>query len=109
MSPEDKNTAADLFGNSALADSRAAPPLAYGPWSPTCDRVERGRQLRGMSALVLVYFGPSDLFRALRAAEGEPIAFIRAQELVEALPSLRRRHLLAAHARVTWPRSGRVP
>lgn len=111
MCPEDNNTAVNLFGipNPTLADRWGAPPLAYGPWSPACDRVERGRQLRGMSALALVYFGPGDLFRALRAAENDPMAFVRAQELVEALPSLRQRHLLAMHARVTWPRSGRAP
>ena len=75
-----------------------------GPFSPTLrDQVERVAQLRGMSTAAFMLLGPRHpLWRLLRAAETDEMAFVQAQEMVEALPSLRRRQLLATFSRVTW-------
>ena len=93
-------------------DHAAAPrPPGVGPFSPTLrDPVERVAQLRGMSTAAFMLLGPRHpLWRILRAAETDEVAFIQAQDLVEALPSLRRRTLLATHMAITWPRSRRAP
>jgi hypothetical protein len=81
-----------------------------GPFSPTLrEQVERVAQLRGMSTAAFMLLGPDhELWRKLRAGETDPVAFARAHEMVEALPSLRRRQLLATHAAVTWPRPRRA-
>jgi len=56
-----------------------------------------------MSAIAYMLLGPHHpLWRTLRAGEDDPAAFVQAQEMVEALPSLRRRRLLGTFSRVTW-------
>jgi len=78
----------------------------YGPWSPTCDQVQRRLQMRCLSAIAYVYLGPAHpLWRTLRAGETDPMAYVQAQDLVEALPALVRRKLLSTFMRVTWPRA----
>jgi hypothetical protein len=78
--------------------------MNYGPWSPTVDRIERGKQLRSMAALTAVYLGSDHpLVAELRAAETDAMAFVRAQDLVEALPAGTRRRLLGTFSRITWP------
>jgi hypothetical protein len=77
--------------------------MNYGPWSPTCDRIERGKQLRSLAALASVYLGSDHpLVAELRAAEVDAMAFVRAQDLVEALPALTRRRLLSTFTAITW-------
>jgi hypothetical protein len=77
--------------------------LPYGPWSPDCDPVECRLQLRGMATAAFMLVGPHDaLWRTLRAGEDDAQAFVRAYDLIEALPSLTRRKLLATFSRVTW-------
>jgi hypothetical protein len=89
------------------------PPDNYGPWSPACDQVERGKQLRTLSAIVHLQLGPNHpLITELRAAETSLEALGRAQERVETLPSLpappacvlHRRHLAAEKARCAMSR-----
>jgi hypothetical protein len=80
-----------------------------GPFSPTLrDQVERVAQLRSMATAAFMLRGPHDaLWRTLRAAEVDPIAFERARELIEAMPALWPRKLFATFSRVTWPRGRR--
>jgi hypothetical protein len=81
----------------------------YGPFSPgLSDVAERNAQLRSMGAVAYMMLGPHHPLPAeLRAAEVDAVALERAQELVEALPALMRRKLLATHAAITWPRPPR--
>jgi hypothetical protein len=82
--------------------------MSYGPWSPTVDRIERGKQLRSLAALAAVYLGSNHpLVAELRAGEADAMAFVRAQSLIEALPSRTRRMLLGTFTAVTWPRPQR--
>jgi hypothetical protein len=79
--------------------------LGYGPWSPTVNQVERGKQLRSMAALAAVYLGSDHpLVGELRAAETDAMSFARAQDMVEALPSLIRRRLLSTFTAITFGR-----
>jgi hypothetical protein len=88
-----------------MNDTAASRTLGYGPWAPGIDRVECRLQMRGMSVTAYMLLGPHHpLWRTLRDGETDPTAFVRAQELVEALPSLWRRRLLATHMAITWPR-----
>jgi hypothetical protein len=82
--------------------------MSYGPWSPTVDQIERGKQLRCMAGLARVYLGPEhELPGLLRQAETDDAAFARAGQLVEALPARTRRMLLGTFSAVTWPRQPR--
>jgi hypothetical protein len=81
--------------------------LRYGPWS--VDGEERRLQLRTLAALVHVMiprrvFDRDVLLEALRASEKDEAHLEAALQLFEALPALVRRHILATHAAVTWPR-----
>lgn len=94
--------AARTFGEFNRQVSRGM--LAYGPWSPTCDRIERGKQLRSLAALVAAHYGSEHpLVSELRAAETDPMAFVRAQEAFERLPSLTRRKVLSTFSAITRP------
>jgi hypothetical protein len=77
----------------------------FGPWSPACmcDPIERAAQLRCLAAIVHLQLHDRQLIAELRSAETDPGALGRALGMVERLPSLRRRHLLAAHSAVCWP------
>jgi hypothetical protein len=89
---------------STVSPAPSATILPYPPWSIASPE-ERGRQFRGMATA----FGPNHpLRRTLRTGESDPIAFVRAQRLVERLPALYRRRLLATHAAVTCPSRGRA-
>lgn len=77
--------------------------LRYGPWSPTCDRVERGKQLRSLATLAAVYLGSDhDIVEALRSAESDPMEFTRSQVLFELLPALTRRRMLSTFSVVSF-------
>jgi hypothetical protein len=80
---------------------------AYGPWSPTATPEDRTKQLNTLVAVVHMQLGPQHpLIGELRRAETDRIAFRRAQELIEVLPPLHRRRLLATFQAITWPRGG---
>lgn len=82
--------------------------LSYGPWSQE-DEIERGKQLRTLAAIAHLQLGANHpLVAQLRAAETDPICLTRAREIIEALPALTRRHLLAAFSILTWPPRARA-
>ena len=86
------------------------PALSYGPWAPGIERVECRLQMRGMSVIAYMLLGPyHPLWSMLRAGETDPTAYVEAQSMVERLPSLTRRRLLATHMAITWPRPKRTP
>ena len=78
--------------------------MNYGPWSPTRrGHDERKAQLRSLAALAAAYLGSDHhLVAELRAAETDAMAFVRAQELVDVLPSLTRRRLLSTFSAITF-------
>jgi hypothetical protein len=81
----------------------------YGPWSPTIDPLEQGKQLRSLCAIAHLQLGPNHpLTPALRAAEDSQEALDLAYGLVEALPALTRRRLLSSFAAVTWRQRSRL-
>jgi hypothetical protein len=76
----------------------AAPP--FGPWQPGLDPIERVAELRCLAGLAAVYAGSSNpIVAALRAAEQNSAALAHASDLLDKLPSLRRRRILATGAR----------
>jgi hypothetical protein len=76
---------------------------AFGPWSPDVDPAERIAQLRSLAALGAVSVGSSHpLVAELRAAETNHAAAGRALALLDALPSLTRRRLLATFSTSTF-------
>jgi hypothetical protein len=81
----------------------------YGPFSPgLSDPAEIKAQLRSMATNAYMLVGPDNtLWRMLRAAETDAVAFGAAQDMVEALPALTLRRLLSTHQAVTWPRPPR--
>jgi hypothetical protein len=70
---------------------------------PEAERTARCRELRALS---LVYLGPHHpVTMALAAAVTDPTATDRALTVLDALPALRRRRLLASYgALMTWTR-----
>jgi len=72
----------------------------FGPWESAITAAERLARLRSMRALVRVLVGPkgSDLAAALRQAEHDLAALDQAADLLDRLPSLPRRHVLASYA-----------
>jgi hypothetical protein len=89
--------------------ARTRAPLAFGPWSPGLDPIERVAQLRALAALVLVFLGlRHPLVETLRAAEADSDAAARALHMLDRLPTLRQRRLLSVFARVTWPPARRT-
>jgi hypothetical protein len=80
--------------------------MTYGPWSPGLhDEVERGKQLRSLQALVAVFLGStSPLIAALRKAEDDAGALTAASDVLDKVPSVKRRHIMATFAAITWPK-----
>jgi hypothetical protein len=81
---------------------------AYGPWSSGIDEVERVAQLRCLACATHLLLRDRELVAELRRAETDPGALRRSLEMVEKLPSLRRRHLLSVFSTVCWPPRRRV-
>jgi hypothetical protein len=82
----------------------------FGPWSPTIQPEERGKQFRSLASIAHVILGPHHpLIGELRRAETDAIAFVKAQELVEKLPALTRRRMLLAFSAVTFGRQEAAP
>jgi hypothetical protein len=78
------------------------PAAPFGPWAPNVNPVERVAQLRALCALAAVYCGSShQLVGELRAAETDRDATERALALLDALPSLTRRRLIATFGAIT--------
>jgi hypothetical protein len=77
--------------------------MSWGPFSPTCHREERVPQLRTLAAIAYLRLGPHHpLVAELQAAETDAMSFVKAQELVDGLPSLTRRQLLATFSAITF-------
>jgi hypothetical protein len=77
---------------------------AFGPWTPGLGKGERLARWRTMRALALVFVGPDHpLTAALRAAELDQQVAPLALELLDALPALRRRRLLATYSVIAAP------
>jgi hypothetical protein len=104
-SDTNSNTAA--FPPRQFAASPAGRAGLFGPWSPSVDPVEQIAQLRSLAALAAVSVGSGhELVAELRAAETERDAADRALKLLDALPSLRQRRLIATFGAITFrPRS----
>jgi hypothetical protein len=83
------------------------PATPFGPWSPGVAPVERTAQSRSLAALAAVLVGSGHpLVAELRAAETDRDAAERALALLDALPGLTRRRLVATFGVVTYrPRS----
>jgi hypothetical protein len=82
----------------------------FGPWSPTIQHEERGKQLRSLASIAHVILGSRHpLIGELRRAETDAIAFVKARELVEKLPALTRRRMLSAFPAVTFGRPEAAP
>ena len=78
--------------------------LAFGPWSPGLNPVERVAQLRCIGGLAAVFLGSDHrLVAVLRRAETDSSALAQALVVVDGLPSLTRRRLLTTFGAVTWP------
>jgi hypothetical protein len=79
-----------------------SPVTPFGPWSQAVGPVERIAQFRALCALTAAYCGSShDLVGELRAAETDRNAADRAIALLDALPSLTRRRLIATFGAIT--------
>jgi hypothetical protein len=72
----------------------------FGAWNPQISPAERLARLRALRALAHVFaHRHPDFATALLAAErGDDDALRRAQELLDRLPALNRRRLLASYA-----------
>jgi hypothetical protein len=75
----------------------------FGPFRGDMNPVERVAQLRVLRALVHVYFALPELEVALKRGEIEDSARVRALQLLDAVPSLKRRHILATFAYLHRP------
>lgn len=74
-----------------------------GPWIDGVPDVERRCQLRCLAGLAATLCHDSaTLVYWLRRAEDEPVASEEAWRLMEALPALDRRRVLATFARICW-------
>jgi hypothetical protein len=73
--------------------------MTFGPWVPNIDSGERLARIRSMRALALVFVRPQrDFLEALARAEIDSAALVTALELLEKLPALPKRKLLATYA-----------
>jgi hypothetical protein len=87
---------------------RTRAQLAFGPWAPGLDPVERAAQLRCIAGLAALFVGSAHpLVAALQAAERDPEAAAQAFAMLDALPTLTRRRVLSAFGAVTWPAARR--
>jgi hypothetical protein len=76
--------------------------MSFGPWHPDIDAPERLARLRSMRALAGVFCHHHPQFaEALRAAETDQAELERALQLLDELPALNRRRLLASYGAMT--------
>jgi hypothetical protein len=87
-----------------IAAAQAPTPAlrgAFGPWLRELGDTERCAQLRSLAALAAVFVGSGNpLVAALRCAERDDVALARAHVLLEAMPSIPKRRLLATYLAV---------
>ena len=77
---------------------------AFGPWARDIPQAERCARLRAMQALALVLARPhTEFVVALRRAESDPASLPQALELLERLPAVTRRRLLATYGVLAGP------
>jgi hypothetical protein len=77
---------------------------AFGPWRNEIEPVERIAQLRSLAALAAIYLGSNhNLVVQLRNAENNDEALKTAGALLDRIPALTRRRLLATFGAITWP------
>jgi hypothetical protein len=73
--------------------------MTFGPWAVAVDPAERLARLRSLRALALLLARPHARFiRALALAETDPASLPEALALLDRLPALTRRRLLASYA-----------
>ncbi|MCW2244736.1 hypothetical protein M2352_000327 [Azospirillum fermentarium] len=78
----------------------------WGPFTPGIDPAERLARLRSLRSLASVLVHPNDaarLLSVLREAEANDNAAPQALDLINHLPALSRRRLLASYAAVHTP------
>ena len=94
-----------------LATSPTGRAGLFGPWSPHVGPIERTAQFRSLAALAAMSVGSGhQLVAELRAAETDRDAAQRALALLDALPSLTRRRLIATFGAITFrPASAKKP
>jgi hypothetical protein len=74
---------------------------AFGPWLRALGDCERCARLRSLAALAAVFVGSGNpLVTTLRRAERDDEELARAYSLLEALPSIPKRRLLATYGAV---------
>jgi len=78
-------------------------PEPFGPFRDGIDPAERTAQLRSLRTLVRCHFPLPELERALCEAETDCARLLPALALLEAVPSLRRRKILATFAYLHRP------
>jgi hypothetical protein len=75
--------------------------VTFGPWQPDIDAPERLARTRALRALAGVFCHRHQQFvEALRAAETNEAELGRALQLLDELPALNRRRLLASYSTV---------
>lgn len=75
----------------------------FGPWREGIGAAERVARLRELAAIACLVVGPAHPFvAALRTAEGDETAAPAALRELDALPALKRRHILAACCNLGW-------
>lgn len=76
---------------------------SFGPWRPGLPEGERVARIREVAAVACLIVGRSHpLVAALRSAETDTAKSAAALEQFDALPALKRRHILAACCNLGW-------
>jgi len=83
------------------------PSGLFGPWLPGAPEPERSAGLRALAVAVACHCGSGHpAVDALRRAERDPGAADAALRAFDALPSLKRRHVLSVYIAVMSPGRG---
>jgi hypothetical protein len=91
------------FGQASAAPYWPSAILGLG--SAEVGEAEDRARVRCMQGIAASVIGPGHpLIAAMRAAETDRLAAERAREILDGLPTLIRRRVLATYMRLTWPR-----
>jgi hypothetical protein len=72
--------------------------INFGPWADGIDVAERVARLRALRAFAMVWARPQqDFISALARAESDPAALATAAALLNEIPALPRRRMLASY------------